>query len=261
MSSCDCKENFVCSPISGCVCRYGFTGEYCNIRLVDRSVMYFEEEPKSNSGIVVGTCVAVLLVVVIVICIVFYYKRRVNHLKNELAYVTYTADPRPPPDRRHFDNPVYAFQAVHLDGTLNNASGAPNIKQIHNDLNCTKSNIEKAKLGYCDDDDQDSQSMKGACGGNDYESNCKDFDFKPNIYQSIEDLKSYVDKKEPFYDEVKDKGDISNVTVPICTDTRQLAGRSSSDADGYDHLEYNRPKTETKPNYFRLDSTLPKKKT
>ncbi|KAL3197359.1 hypothetical protein MRX96_044932 [Rhipicephalus microplus] len=120
--------------------------------------------------------------------------------------------------------------------------GAPNIKQIHNDLNCTKSNIEKAKLGYCDDDDQDSQSMKGACGGNDYESNCKDFDFKPNIYQSIEDLKSYVDKKEPFYDEVKDKGDIN--------------------ADGgYDHLEYNRPKTETKPNYFRLDSTLPKKKT
>ncbi|KAL3197360.1 hypothetical protein MRX96_044933 [Rhipicephalus microplus] len=121
MSSCDCKENFVCSPISGCVCRYGFTGEYCNIRLVDRSVMYFEEEPKSNSGIVVGTCVAVLLVVVIVICIVFYYKRRVNHLKNELAYVTYTADPRPPPGTftddccrhsptpmfidRHFDNP------------------------------------------------------------------------------------------------------------------------------------------------------------
>lgn len=216
--------------------------------LVDRSVMYFEEEPKSNSGIVVGTCVAVLLVVVIVICIVFYYRRRVSHLKNELAYVTYTADPRPLP-------------AVQLDGALNNASGASNIKQIHNDLNCTKSNIEKAKLGFCDDD-QDSQSVKGACGGNDYESNCKDFDFKPNIYQSIEDLKAFADKKEPFYDEVKDKGDISNTTVPLCPDTRQIPGRSSgSDVDGYDHLEYNRPKTETKPNYFRLDSTLPKKKT
>lgn len=227
-------------------------------------MMYIEEEPKSNSGIVAGTIVAVLLVVVIVICIVFYYRRRVSHLKNELAYVTYTADVRPSPDRRHFDNPVYAFQAVQLDGALNNASGASNIKQIHNDLNCTKSNIEKAKLGYCEDD-QDMQSLKGACGvSNDYEENptLKDFDFKPNIYQSIEDLKCYADKKEPFYDEVKDKSDTSNASTAISlTTTVPTSTMRDAEADAYDHLEYNRPKTEAKPNYFRLDSTLSKKKT
>lgn len=225
--------------------------------------MYIEEEPKSSSGIIVGTVIAVFLVIVIIICIVFYYRRRVNRLKNELAYVTYTADPRPSPDRRHFDNPVYAFQAVQLDGALNNASGASNIKQIHNDLNCTKSNIEKAKLGYCDDDDQDSQSVKGACGvSNDYEEKLKDFDFKPNIYQSIEDLKCYGDKKEPFYDEVKDKSDASNASTARCSSSNGSPSMNhDADSDAYDHLEYNRPKTEAKPNYYRLDSTLSKKKT
>lgn len=56
---------------------------------------------------------------------------------------------------------------------------------------------------------------------NDYEENptLKDFDFKPNIYQSIEDLKCYADKKEPFYDEVKDKSDTSNASTAISLTT------------------------------------------
>lgn len=42
---------------------------------------------------------------------------------------------------------------------------------------------------------------------------------------------------------------------------RFFAFCADAEADAYDHLEYNRPKTEAKPNYFRLDSTLSKKKT
>lgn len=223
--------------------------------------MLVEEDTRSNSGIMVGTILAVILVLVILVCIVFYYRRRVHRLKDELAYVTYTADPRPPPDHRHFDNPVYAFQAVPLDGALNNAPGASNIKHIHNDLSCTKSNIQKAKLEYMEE--EDTQSLKGACGVADgHGGKVKDFDFKPNIYQSIEDLKSYIDKKEPFYDEVKDKSDASNLSTGCCEDGKEPAGSTSADtdSDAYDHLEYNRPKTEMKPTYYRVDSTLTKKK-
>jgi hypothetical protein len=37
------------------------------------------------------------------------------------------------------------------------------------------------------------------------EKKLNDPNFNPNIYHSIEDLKRIVDKKEPFYDEIKRK--------------------------------------------------------
>lgn len=59
-------------------------------------------------------------------------------------------------DRRHFDNPVYAYQGVPLNGastSLNNTG----TKHIHNDLGM-KSNLAKAKLG---DEDSDTYTEKG----------------------------------------------------------------------------------------------------
>lgn len=48
----------------------------------------------------------------------------------------------------------------------------------------------------------------GACGGPGEEKCLKskaDYLYNPNIYHSIEDLKPSSSKKEPFYDEVKDR--------------------------------------------------------
>lgn len=59
-------------------------------------------------------------------------------------------------DRRHFDNPVYAYQGVPLNGastSLNNTG----TKHIHNDLGM-KNNLAKSKLG---DEDFDTYTEKG----------------------------------------------------------------------------------------------------
>lgn len=59
-------------------------------------------------------------------------------------------------DRRHFDNPVYAYQGVPVGaaGTSLNNTGT---KHIYNDLGI-KSNLAKAKLG---DEDSDVYVEKG----------------------------------------------------------------------------------------------------
>ncbi|GFT40076.1 hypothetical protein NPIL_359701 [Nephila pilipes] len=67
-------------------------------------------------------------------------------------------DPNPSPDRRHFDNPVYAYQGVPPPSTSLNNTGT---KHIYNDLGM-KSNLNKTKLG-----DEDSETY--ACTEQEYQ--------------------------------------------------------------------------------------------
>ncbi|KAG1679193.1 Protein draper [Nymphon striatum] len=138
--------------------------------------------------------------------------------------------------RRHFDNPVYQVQGA---GCLNNATP---IKQIKNDFgSISNKNAQRSKLGDDYLDDKDNLAERGgACGGsNEFydvpkgkEVEC----YNPNIYYDIEDLK--YDKNEHFYDEVKLKtvDDTPNET--------------------YDHLQHNRPSTDAKPHYHKMDGKL-----
>lgn len=205
-----------------------------------------EDDAATSAGVVGGITLAIISLIII-IGVIIYYRRRLQRLKNELAYVTYAADPNPSPDRRHFDNPVYAYQGVPAaaSGVSLNNTGT---KHIYNDLGM-KSNLAKAKLG-----DEDSETYtetyaeKGACGGYGEEKCLKskaDSLYNPNIYHSIEDLKPSSSKKEPFYDEVKD------------TRAQGKAAESSNTVE-YDHLQYKRPTNDIKPQYHRMDETLKK---
>jgi hypothetical protein len=175
----------------------GFTGENCDIRLAGFSIQEDESESKSSSGgLIAGICVTCILLV-IALFIVVYYRKRLEKLKHEMAYVSYTAEAGP--DQRHFDNPVYSSMPS------NNK-----VKNFPNNLNNTKSNIEKAKLGCSVDDNSNTELNACAEASNNVyaeleEKKLKDPNFNPNIYHSIEDLKRIVDKKEPFYDEIKRK--------------------------------------------------------
>ncbi|CAM1305267.1 Uncharacterised protein r2_g1505 [Pycnogonum litorale] len=64
--------------------------------------------------------------------------------------------------------------------------------------------------------------------------------YNPDIHHDIEDLEA--DKDEHFYDEVKFK-------------TLEDNGSETY----YDHLEHNRPATETKPHYHKMTDTIPPK--
>jgi hypothetical protein len=191
----------VCDPIKGCVCKYGFAGDMCDIRLKAYLLREDVEESKSssNGGLIAGIVISVLLLIS-ALALVLYYKRRLLKLKHEL-FVTYTAGAEDAVDQRHFDNPIYS-QSV---------SAPNNMKNIHNNLNNNRSNVVKAKLSYntADNTCTVQTDMCGSDASNIYaevdekttkfkENNCN-----PNIYHSIEDLKRMVNKKEPFYDEVK----------------------------------------------------------
>ena len=207
LQPCKClNDNYVCDPANGCVCKYGmkminffknlivilsgFTGTNCDERLMSpRGII--PEESNSNGGLIVGICISIIFLS-IALALVFYYRKRLERMKHELAYVTYTTEIQP--DQRHFDNPVYC--------STNNVKNI-----IQNNLSLTKNNIEKAKLGCS----TDRMADFGACGesSNLYseidEKPKRDYNYNPNIYNSIEDLKQFNDKKEPFYDELKRK--------------------------------------------------------
>ncbi|GFU13606.1 hypothetical protein NPIL_429071 [Nephila pilipes] len=102
-----------------------------------------DDNSSTSSGVVRGVTLAVVLLIVIIL-VILYYRRHLKRLKDELAYVTYAADLNPSPDRRHFDNPIYAYQGVPPPSTSLNNTGT---KHIYNDLGI-KSNLNKAKLGH-----------------------------------------------------------------------------------------------------------------
>ncbi|CAG2104937.1 unnamed protein product [Medioppia subpectinata] len=237
--SCKCETNHVCDAITGCVCKYGFTGEKCDIRLKAYLLRKedSDESNSSNGGLIAGIVISIVLLVS-ALALVMYYKRRLLKLKHEL-YVTYTAGAEDGVDQRHFDNPIYS-QSV---------SAPNNMKNIHNNLNNNKSNVAKAKLSYTTAPDSACCAQTDLCGSvasNIYAevdekstTRLKDNSFNPNIYHSIEDLKRMVNKKEPFYDEVKRR-------------STEVGEPSSS---SYDHLHYDRPRSDIRPNYQRLDTT------
>lgn len=102
MNPCDCKENFVCHPVEGCVCRQGFTGKECDQLLI--SARTTEREETTNAGSMTAGVMVAFLFVSIIILIILYYKRRVKNLKTQIDIVTYTADPSSPPGKSTLSN-------------------------------------------------------------------------------------------------------------------------------------------------------------
>lgn len=78
-------------------------------------------------GMILLIVFLVIASIAVILSVLLYYKRRVANLKTEILAVQYSADPQAFPDRHHFDNPVYAFQAP-PDNTklLNNFSNYQN---------------------------------------------------------------------------------------------------------------------------------------
>ncbi|GFT02425.1 hypothetical protein NPIL_83421 [Nephila pilipes] len=145
-----CKnENYICNSISGCICKCGYGGDNSEIRLMGQSVKKMDDDNSSTSAGVVGGVTLAIVLLIALILVTLYYRRHLKRLKDELAYETYAADPNPSPDRRHFDNLVYAYKGVPPPSTSLNDTGT---KDIYNDLGM-KSNLNKAKLG-----DEDSET-------------------------------------------------------------------------------------------------------
>lgn len=82
------------------MCREGFRGDQCDIAIYspvsDKSQLGEPIVPVNHGGLIGGLIVSILLIV-IVIGALFYYRRRISHLKSELAHVQYIADPSSAP--------------------------------------------------------------------------------------------------------------------------------------------------------------------
>ena len=102
------NDNFICHPGSGCVCREGFRGDQCDIAIYspvsDKSQLGEAVVPGNHGGLIGGLIVSILLIVIVVGALV-YYRRRITHLKSELAHVQYIADPSSAPG--WFNFPFY----------------------------------------------------------------------------------------------------------------------------------------------------------
>jgi hypothetical protein len=94
------NDNFICHPASGCVCREGFRGDQCDIAIYspvsDKSQLGEPIVPVNHGGLIGGLIVSILLIVIVIGALV-YYRRRISHLKSELAHVQYIADPSSAP--------------------------------------------------------------------------------------------------------------------------------------------------------------------
>lgn len=71
--------------------------------------------PVNYGGLIAGLIVSILLIVVVIGALV-YYRRRISHLKSELAHVQYIADPSsaPGPSKTFFHPNFYIFNLIHL---------------------------------------------------------------------------------------------------------------------------------------------------
>lgn len=94
------NDNFICHPASGCVCREGFKGDQCDVAIYspvsDKSQLGEPVVPANHGGLIAGLIVSILLIVIVIGALV-YYRRRISHLKSELAHVQYIADPSSAP--------------------------------------------------------------------------------------------------------------------------------------------------------------------
>ena len=95
------NDNFICHPASGCVCREGFKGEQCDIAIYspvsDKSQLGEAVVQSGNHGGLIGGLIVSILLIVVVVGALVYYRRRITHLKSELAHVQYIADPSSAP--------------------------------------------------------------------------------------------------------------------------------------------------------------------
>lgn len=142
MEFCSClSTQYVCHVAYGCICRQGFMGTDC--MTPSRSIQEQDEE-SNKAGIAWGVVVAMILIGVI-IAVLLYYRRKVRHLKTEIADVEYHANPQLQPDRHHFDNPVYAFQ----NGTSTTPSSVigDNTHLLNNLRPSKPTNLERYKMG------------------------------------------------------------------------------------------------------------------
>lgn len=184
-----------------------------------------ERDETNSAGITWGIIFACLCVCLFVF-VLLYYRRRVRNLKTEIAHVHYIADPPPPTDRHHFDNPVYAFPPPANDST-----------QLLNNLRPKVSNIDRWKLGPADDESSQGSSRAGTYSVNynsDMSEKNKNADLtNPNMYHCIEDQL----KEEHVYDEIKQK-------------------EGYKEPDEYDHLDYSNASSSFKPHYHRMNEAL-----
>lgn len=230
MEPCECKnDNFVCHSAKGCICRHGYTGPNCEDEIFSRNI---QEKAEGGYGSVIAGVFAAIIVIAITLAAWMYHRRRVANLKMEIAQVQYIAEPVTPPDRNHFDNPVYSYQ-----GSMRSDDGTTTLLNnglIRNNLGMKNINSTKAKLSLDDDDDE---SCKGAYGLHyDHTASLKNKDAdsgNPNVYHSIDEMDS---KKtaEHLYDEIK---------------------QNNADLE-YDHLDYTRPLSAWKPHYQRMANGL-----
>lgn len=237
MEPCECKnDNFQCHPASGCICRHGYTGANCEEERISRNV---QEKTESSVGSVVAGIFAAVIVIAATLAAWMYHRRRVANLKMEMVQVQYIAEPVTPPDRNHFDNPVYSCQPNST--RTDDATMLLNNGVIRNNLGTKSTNSEKAKMGLglpgngaCYADDDDSDSCRGAYGQYDHQASLKNKDAdlgnpNVNVYHSIDEMDN---KKgtEHLYDEIK---------------------QNNAELE-YDHLDYTRPLGAWKPHYQRM---------
>lgn len=84
------------SQVNNCVEIRYLSGEQCDIAIYspisDKSQIGEAVTSSNHGGLIAGLIVAILLIVVVVGALV-YYRRRITHLKSELAHVQYIEDP------------------------------------------------------------------------------------------------------------------------------------------------------------------------
>lgn len=171
MTPCECKnDNFICHPVDGCICKHGFTGEFCEeSNILQRKAV---ERQEASYGVIAAVVMVSIIFVAIVVLLIVYYRRRVSNLKTEIAHVQYIADPSAfPPGKLqhcficnefvmfvfldHVDNPVYLYQN---GGKRDNEQLLNNATKIVNNLHKpTNANLDRARLGMacCSTDDED----------------------------------------------------------------------------------------------------------
>lgn len=87
------------------VYRLAGIGDQCDIAIYspvsDKSQIGEPIVPVNHGGLIAGLIVSILLIVIVIGALV-YYRRRISHLKSELAHVQYIADPSSAPGNRTF---------------------------------------------------------------------------------------------------------------------------------------------------------------
>lgn len=143
MEACSCTSpQKVCHAAYGCVCRQGFIGDDCLTPTRNAEQQHSES---NSAGVAWGIVVALFVATAMVLFM--YRRRRMRNAKIQLADVEFHANPQTPPDRHHFDNPVYALN---------------DHQQLLNNVRPVKpTNLERVRMGYVDKDFESNSNSRG----------------------------------------------------------------------------------------------------